>query len=211
MGNGIVNLTRAVLPKVSPIPAENMKSIKSMPEMILSTMRQQGAKNIAYCDMNHSVAAIISAKGINTIYTDSLAGCNAVNIIAKLKDGRPLSIMSHYVPTNIDGQIKAIETQLQTYAKYLDSSRGTQTFLNIRGYSIQKGLEPVPNSIVERLKSTLLKFFPTGNIMDITPYPTQNRPAFFSSANIFQFDPQNINRVKITNVGEKEKFVDLLI
>lgn len=211
MVNGIVNLTRKVLPKISSIPAKNIESVNAMPEMVLSRMRREGAKNIAYCDMNQSVAAIISPNGINTVYADSLAGCNAANIIARLKDGRLLSIMSHYVPTNVDGQIKSLETQLTTYAPHIDTSRGAQAFLNIRGRDSYAGLEPVSNPIIEKLKGVLMRFFPKGSKIDITPYLNTNRPAFFSSANIFQFNPSNTSQVKITNVGENERLVDLVI
>lgn len=182
-----------------------------MPEMVLNRMIRDGAQNIVHCDMNHSVGAIISPNGINTVYTDALAGCNAVNIITKLKDKRFLSILSHYVPTNIEGQINAIKKQLQTYLPHIDMNYQPRAFLNIRGRQTYNGLEPVPNPIVDKLKALLDKFFPQGHKMEITPYPTQNRPAFFSSANIFQFDPADTSKLKITNVGEKEKFVDLNI
>lgn len=207
----VVNLTRKILPKISTIPKNNMASINSMPEMLLDRMIRGGAKNIVHCDMNHSVGAIISPNGINTIYTDALAGCNSVNIIAKLKDNRFVSVLSHYVPTNIEGQINAIRKQLQTYIPHIDTTYQPRAFLNIRGRQTYEGLEPVPNPIVDKLKEVLSKFFPQGSKMDITPYQNSNRPAFFSSANIFQFDPADISKLKITNVGEKEKFIDLNI
>ncbi len=206
----VLNLTREVLPKIS-TPKKNIEAINSMPEMVLNKMMREGAQNIVHCDMNHSVGAIISPNGIDTVYTDALAGCNAVNIITKLKDNRFLSILSHYVPTNIIGQLSAIEKQLKTYLPHIDMSYQPRTFLNIRGRQTYEGLEPVPNPIIDMLKTLLEKFFPQGSKMEITPYPTRNRPAFFSSANIFQFDPADTSKLKITYVGEKEKFIDLNI
>lgn len=207
----VLNLTRKVLPKISAVSKKNIEAVSSMPEMVLGRQIRDGAQNIVHCDMNHSVGAIISQGGINTIYTDALNGCNSVNIITKLKDKRFLSILSHYVPTNIEGQLSAINKQLQTYLPHIDMNYRPKAFLNIRGRQTYEGLEPVPNPIVEKLKTLLDKFFPQGSKMDITPYPTQNRPAFFSSANIFQFDPSDTSKLKITNVGEQEKFIDLNI
>ena len=210
MGKGIVNLTRSVLPKISANPAKNIEAINSMPEMLLARMRREGAKNILHCDMNQCVAGIISPNNINTIYTDGLNGCNAVNIITKLKDGRFVSIMSHYVPTNLDGQIKAIESQLKTYSPYFDSAFSGRGFLNIRGREQVGKLELEPNPIIDKLKVLMTKYFPRGSKIDVTPYQNSNRPPFFSSANIFQFNPQNLSELKITNVGEKERFIDLM-
>lgn len=36
MGNGIVNLTHAVLPKISSVSAKNIEAVSSMPEMVLN-------------------------------------------------------------------------------------------------------------------------------------------------------------------------------
>lgn len=207
----VLNLTREILPKISRIPQKNIDAVNSLPEMILGRMIREGDKSIVHCDMNHSVGAIISPNGINTIYTDALAGCNSVNIITKLKDNKFVSILSHYVPTNIEGQINAIRKQIQTYLPHIDMNYQPKAFLNIRGRQTYEGLEPVPNPIVDKLKELLDKFFPQGSKMDITPYQNTNRPAFFSSANIFQFDPTDISKSKITNVGEKERFIDLNI
>lgn len=205
----VLNLTREVLPKISRIPQKNIEAVNNMPEMVLNRMMRDGAQNIVHCDMNKSVGAIISPNGINTIYTDALNGCNSVNLIAKLKDNRFVSILSHYVPTNIEGQLNAIKKQIQTYLPHIDMTYKPRTFLNIRGRQTYNGLEPVPNPIIDKLKALLDKFFPQGSKVDITPYPSANRPAFFSSANIFQFDPADTSKLKITTVGEKEKFIDL--
>lgn len=208
----IVNLTRKVLPKISAIPKKNIDSVRSMPEMVLSRMINDGAKNIVHCDMNQSIAAIIAPDKINTIYTDALNGCNAVNIIARMNDKKSfVSIMSHYVPTNTDGQISAIDKQLQTYTPHIDKTYVPRIFLNIRGTESYGKLCAVPNPIIEKLKTLLAKFFPQGNTIEITPYKNSKRPAFFSSANIFQFNPSDINKLKITNVGENERFIDLNI
>lgn len=204
----VLNLTRPYLPKIT---SNCIESVNAMPEMVLNRMIRNGNKSIVHCDMNQCTAAIISPDGIHTIYTDALAGCNSVNIITKLKDNRFVSILSHYVPTNIEGQLEAIRKQLQTYLPHIDMSYRPKAFLNIRGRQTYEGLEPVPNPIVDKLKELLSKFFPQGSKTYITPYQNANRPAFFSSANIFQFDPSDISKLKITNVGEKVRFIDLNI
>lgn len=210
MRSKIVNLTRQVLPKISNNSKKNIESINSMPEMVLAKMRNSGDKNILYVDMNHCGAAIIKNNGINIVYTDALNGCNSVAAVIQLKDGRPLFMLSHYVPTNTKGQAEAIEKQLKTYQLYFDSNQEAKLFFNIRGYSPRENeLEVVSNPIIETVKEVFSKFFCKKPKLTITPYENQNRPAFFSSANIFQFDPQDVNKVKITNVGEKELFIDL--
>lgn len=200
----ILNLTRKVLPSVSKIPQKNIEAVNSIPEMVLRRMMRDGAQNIVYCDMNHSAAAVISPEGINTIFTDGLSGCNFANIITKLKDKRFLSISSHYVPTNRSGQIAANEKQLKIYTPHLDTSYKPRVFFNI------KNDEKNPNMIVENFKALLNKFFPQGYKIEVTPYQSSSHP-FASTANITQFDPADISKIKITNVGEKERFIDLNI
>lgn len=207
----IINLTRAVIPRISANSAKNIEAINSMPEMVLSKMIRSGDKSILHVDMNHCAAARISPEGVNTIYTDALCGCNSVGIIAKAVDGKPVAVLSHYVPTNIDGQVNALEKQLATYDYYLDKNYKPKVFFNIRGSISNDKLEAVPNPIVEKVKSLVQKFFPQGSETTITPYSTKQRSAFFSSANIFQFDPADINNLKITNVGEKECFINLMM
>lgn len=209
MCSGITNLSRKVLPTVSAVSSKNKQSVNAMPEMVLARLKREGANNIVYCDMNQSVAAIISPNGINTVYTDSLNGCNAADIVAKLKDGRNLVITSHHVPTNVDGQMRALEQQLKTYSPYIDTTSKGKAFLNIRGHERNGSLEPEKNPIVDKVVELMQKFFPKGSKVDITPYQNADRPAFFSSAHILQFDPNDLNKVKITNVGEKERFLDL--
>ena len=211
MVSKILNLTRTVLPKISANSKENIANINSMPEMVLSRMIKNGDKSIVHVDMNHCAAARITPSGINTIYTDALNGCNSVGIIAKSKDGNPLAILSHYVPTNENGQIDAIRRQLDTYDSFIDKNFKPKLFFNIRGFSDYGKFEPVPSDIVEKVKTLISKYFPIGTETSITPYPTKGRCAFFSSANIFQFDPSDLNKLKITNVGEKENFIDLKI
>lgn len=207
----IINLTRTVIPKISANTKENIKNINSMPEMVLHQMRTSGDKSIVHVDMNHCAAARITSNGINTIYTDALNGCNSVGIITRLKTGDPLAILSHYVPTNTDGQVKALEKQLNTYDSYIDKNYKPKILFNIRGYSDYGKFEAVPNDIIDKVKTLISKFFPKEVDTSITPYKTKGRCAFFSSANIFQFDPENLTKLKITNVGENEKFIDLNI
>lgn len=210
MVSKIVNLTRKVLPKLSTNSKQNIESINSLPEMVLHRMCSNGDKSILRVDMNHCGAAIIKKGGINTVYTDALNGCNSVGAAIKLNNGNSLFMLSHYVPTNTEGQISALAKQLETYKPYFSSVQEPQLFFNIRGYKPDgKNLEAVPNPIVNGVKDLFSKFFKKTPKIEITPYQNQNRPAFFSSANIFQFDPQNLKNLKITNVGEKEKFITL--
>lgn len=208
---GIVNLTRAVMPKLSKISKVNIESVNSMPEMVLNKMIRNGQKGIVHVDMNRCAAARITEQGINTIYTDGLAGCNSVGLVAKGLDGKPIAMLSHYVPTNVSGQISALEKQLSTYNYYIDKSYKPKLFFNIRGENTSNGFTATQNPIVEKVKEVMSKFFPKGSDVSIEPYLTQSTEPFFSRANIFQFDPTNLNKLKITNVGEKEKFLDLMM
>ena len=211
MVEGIINLTRKVLPKLSPYSRHNIESLNAMPEMVLAKMISKGDKSIVHVDMNHCIAAIISKNGITTSYTDALNGCNSVGVILKLKDNRKLCILSHYVPTNTYGQTSAIAKQLETYAPYIDTDYKPKIFFNIRGYKDYGKLEAVPNPIIEKIKNLFKNRFSKGFEYFITPYQNQTRPAFFSSANIFQFDSTDLNKLKITNVGEQEKFIDITV
>ena len=178
--------------------------------MVLHRMCSNGDKSILRVDMNHCGAAIIRKGGINTVYTDALHGCNSVGAAIKLNNGESLFMLSHYVPTNTTGQIEALAKQLDTYKAYINPMQEPKLFFNIRGYKPDGiNLEPEPNPIVDGVKKLFSKFFNQKADVHITPYQNQKRPAFFSSANIFQFDPQNLKNLKITNVGEKEKFITL--
>ena len=65
------------------------------------------------------------------------------------------------------------------------------------------------NNIFEKIRAVMDKFFNKNYDEDIILYQGKNRPPFFSSANIFQFDTKNPNKVKMTTVGENEYFFDL--
>ena len=199
------------MPKLSKISKVNIESVNSMPEMVLNKMIRNGQKGIVHVDMNRCSAARITEQGINTIYTDGLAGCNSVGLVAKGLDGKPIAMLSHYVPTNVSGQISALEKQLSTYNYYIDKSYKPKLFFNIRGENTSNGFTATQNPIVEKVKEVMSKFFPKGSDVSIEPYLTQSTAPFFSRANIFQFDPTNLNKLKITNVGEKEKFLDLMM
>ena len=178
--------------------------------MVLHSMLNAGDRSILHVDMNQCGAAIIKKNGINTVFTDALNGCNSVGATIKLNTGDSLFILSHYVPTNTSGQINALKKQLETYKQHFSSSQEPKLFFNIRGYKPDgKNLEAVPNPIVEGVKNIFSKFFTKKPDIHITPYQNKERPAFFSSANIFQFDPQNLKKLKITNVGENERFITL--
>lgn len=211
MVSKIINLTRSFVPKLSANARENVASVNAMPEFVLAKMMRDGNKGIVRVDMNHCTAARITENGINTIFTDSLCGCNAVGLITKCVDGKPLAILSHYVPTNNAGQLSALEKQLAKYEYYTDKNFKPKLLMNVRGCESFPGgeLEACPTAFIDKVKELVGKFFPRGVETSVTPYPTKNRSAFFSSANIYQFDPSDLNKVKITNVGEKEKFIDL--
>lgn len=208
----IMNLTRAILPKISRFTKENTANIASMPEMILSKlMRTTKAKSIIHVGMNECKSARILPKKVNTIYTDGLASCNSVGIIAKSKDGSPIAILSHYMPSanSQNYHAQAIEKELQSYGDYFDSSTKPKVFYNVPGYQDEGILKPCVNLIFDKIRPVLNKFFKGGIEEQTILYQTKNRPAFFSSANIFQFDTKNSSKCKITAVGEKEFFIDL--
>lgn len=208
----ITNLTRTFIPqKVSTVARQNIEATFSMPEMVLFRKTVNGDKSVARCAMNQAIAKEISSSGITTIYTDSLSGCNSINVITKLNNNRFLSVMSHYTPIFINEQVAAIAKLLKANIGKMNKNYEPRVFLNLRGVDKGNGLEVIPNRVVGKLQEMLDKLFPQGVKMDITPYKYFGRPAFFSSANIFQFDPKKISSLKITNVGEQEKFVNLNI
>ena len=208
----ITNLTRTFIPqKVSTVARQNIEATFSMPEMVLFRKTVNGDKSVARCAMNQAIAKEISSSGITTIYTDSLSGCNSINVITKLNNNRFLSVMSHYTPIFINEQVEAIAKLLKANIGRMNKNYEPRVFLNLRGVDRGNGLEVAPNRVVGKLQEMLDKLFPQGVKMDITPYKYFGRPAFFSSANIFQFDPKKISSLKITNVGEQEKFVNLNI
>lgn len=208
----ITNLTRTSIPqKVSTVARQNIEATFSMPEMVLFRKTVNGDKSVARCAMNQAIAKEISSSGITTIYTDSLSGCNSINVITKLNNNRFLSVMSHYTPIFINEQVSAIAKLLKANIGKMNKNYEPRVFLNLRGVDKGNGLEVIPNRVVGKLQEMLDKLFPQGVKMDITPYKYFGRPAFFSSANIFQFDPKKISSLKITNVGEQEKFVNLNI
>ena len=132
----ILDLTRKVLPKLSATGKESMRHIKNIPEMRLFNAIQNGDKSIVHVGMNQNAAARITEKGINTIYTDALNGCNAVGVIAKGLDKKPVAILSHYtpMPVSLQNQLDTLQKQLQTYDYYLDKSAKPTVFFNIRGH-----------------------------------------------------------------------------
>jgi|GEM_PF-2957429 len=201
----ILNLTRKILPKLSAESNNNIEAIKKMPEIVLNAMSKSGDTSIVQVGMNQCAAARITPNGINTIFTDGLAGCNSVGIVAKGLDGKPIAILSHYtpLPKSLNLQVEAINKQLQTYGYFMDKQTKPTVFYNLRENFINE------NPIIPKVNGLLESFFKQGINKQITPYQNSNRPAFFSSANIFQFDKTNLNKLKITNVGEKEQFIDL--
>lgn len=94
----ILNLTRKVLPAITKSIAQNRASVQNLPEMRLAAMMRSGDKSIVNVGMNECKAVRMLPGRINTIYTDGLAGCNSIGILAKGKDGNPVAILSHYSP-----------------------------------------------------------------------------------------------------------------
>ena len=210
MGKIFVNLVRKTLPKLSMDSKKNIEAIKNMPEVRLATMMQSGGNDIVHVGMNQCGAALIKENGVNIIFTDGLAGCNSVGLVAKTLEGKPFAVLSHYVPSAMDRQVKNIGQQLETYSYYLDKKYKPKLFFNILAVEINGQLTLGQNPIIEKAKALLAKYFPQGFETSVTPYPSNgSRPAFYSSANIFQFSPQDLNKLEIINVGENVKNIDL--
>ena len=207
----ILNLTRTSLPAATKSILENNKNIMSMPEMVLFKMQSDNPQKIVRVGMNECKTAKISPNGVNTIFTDSLASCNAVTVVSKDKSGNPIVILSHFLPSspNQTAQASAIEKQLETYGACFDKSSKTKVFYNVPGYIGEEGLKPCISNVFGKIKKVLDKFIKNNYEEKIIPYQGKNRPAYFSSANIFQFDPQHINKCKMTTVGEQEHFFDV--
>lgn len=204
----ITNLTRKILPKLSSIKSENIINMQNMPENVLHSLIESGRKDIVHVDMNHCTAAVIKENGIQTIFTDALAGCNSVGSVIPLSTGDQLCILSHYVPTNQTGQVAAIEKQIKTYEPWFQKGKDVQLFFNLRDDSLTSTNNKSSNPIVENVVNLFKKYFNKNTNVHLDLYQNNNRPAFFSTANIFQFDSKN-KLLKITNVGEKEYFMNL--
>ncbi len=205
----ILNLTRKILPSITKNTAQNIANVKNMPEVRLSLMMREGNNKIVQVGMNECKAVRILPDKINTIYTDGLASCNAVGVVCRGLDKNPVVILSHYTPleTSRIKQAQTLDAQLKVYEHFIDKSVKPKVYYNVPGYkSEDEGLKPCVNNIFEKINSVMKKFF--GNNFDeqIVLYPHKNRPAYFSSANIYQFDPKKTNDMKITFVGEKEQF-----
>lgn len=209
---GFLNLTRAVLPKISKSSIQNRESVMQMPEMVLNSMMRNGDKNIVHVGMNECKAVRILPNRINTIFTDGLAGCNSIAVVAKGKDGYPITILSHYSPLEISqlNQADAISKQLETYGAYFDSKSTPKIFYNVPGYIDDNNkLQPCVNNVFDKVKKVFDKFFGKNYNEQVVLYQNRNRPPYFSSADIFQFDPENVSKCKMTTVGENEFFFEL--
>lgn len=207
----IQNLTRNVLPAITKNSLQNITAVNNMPEMVLARMIREGDRNIVHVGMNECKAVRILPDRINTIYTDGLASCNAVGVVMKGKDGYPITVLSHYTPLPVskDLQESTLKQQLETYDYFIDKSKKPKVFYNVPGYESEGTLKPCVNNIFEKIRSVMDKFFNKNYEETTILYQGKNRPPFFSSANIFQFDTKNPNKLKITTVGEKEHFINL--
>lgn len=207
----ILDLTRKVLPSLSKVSSRNRDTVNSMPEMVLAKMIREGDKKIVHVGMNECKAVQILPDKIHTIYTDALASCNSVGIIMKGKDGNPVAILSHFIPSASSNELQAssIKYQIETLNPLIDKTNKPKVFYNVPGYESEERLKPCVNNIFGKIREALDKFFNKNYDEQIIPYKTKNRPPFYSSANIFQFDTGNPNKLKMTTVGEQEHFIDL--
>ena len=210
----ITNLTRKYIPSLTRDSKQNMQALKELPEMKLWDMIQKGDKSVVHIGMNECVAARITPEGINTVYTDALSGSNAVSFVMKGLDKKPIAIHSHYTPLRESqkNQLAALEKQLQTYDYFVDKTQEPKLFFNLRGLITKANPDVVvgvPNCIIDYVRRLADKFFKNGVDEHIFYYQNNGRPAYFSSANILQFDRENLNKLKLTTVGEKEHFFDL--
>lgn len=207
----ILNLTRPNIPPLTKSIIETRKNIMKMPEMVLHKMKFDNPEGVIYVGMNECKTAQILPDEVNTIFTDGLASCNSVALISRNKDGYPIVMLSHYGPSEFSQveQVKTIEKQLKTYGAYFDKKYKAKVFYNVPGYMSEEGLKPCVNNLFSKIRTVFDKFFKHNYEEQIIPYQRQNRPAGFSTANIFQFDTKNPNQCKMTNVGEHEIFFDI--
>ncbi len=205
----ILNLTRSIVPGIAKTTKSNIQNVMNMPEMQLAKLIRQGNKNIVKVCMNECKAVRIIPNRIDTIYTDGLAGCNSLGVVCLGKDKNPIVILSHYTPLEASRikQAETLEKQLQVYDEFIDRSVRPRVYYNVPGYEAENGqLKPCVNNIFEKVSLVMKKFFGSEFDEKTVLYPNKGRSAFFSSANIFQFDTKKTKDMKITFVGEKEHF-----
>lgn len=207
----IQNLTRKILPSRSILAKTNSENLKSMPEMVLSRQIARGNKSIVHVGMNEIKTARIAPEGVNTVYTDALASCNSVGVVMKDKNGKPLVVLSHFLPYSTDRQAVSVGSEIQKNLNIIDLSKRAKIFYNVPGYEDEGVLKPCVNHIFEEIRAVADKIFNKNYEEQVVVYKSKNRSAYFSSANIFQFDTENLNKLKVTTVGEQEHFVDLSI
>ena len=109
----IQNLTRKILPSRLILAKTNSENLKSMPEMVLSRQIARGNKSIVHVGMNETKTARIAPDGVNTVYTDALASCNSVGVVMKDKNGKPLVVLSHFLPYSTDRQAVSVGSEIQ--------------------------------------------------------------------------------------------------
>lgn len=166
-----------------------------LPEHILRKAVRSGDKSILHVKMNECKSAIIKKGSVTTVFTDQLTGCNSVCIIAKDTTGNPIVIMAHAMPTtkSIATQCCNIDAELEGYKSILDNRTIPDVYFNVNG---QNPDNPVFNSV----RSVLNRHFDRSYKETIVKYQPIKHP---STANIYEFYPNNLNQVKITYVGQK--------
>ena len=207
----IQNLTRKVLPVRSSSSKLNTGYIKSMPEMVLSRQISGGDGRVVHVNMLESKTARILPGGIHTIYTDALASCNSVGVVMKDKENNPVVVLSHFLPYSTDRQSASVGSEIQKHLNIIDTDKKAKIFYNVPAYEDEGILKPCINNIFEKIRTVIGNIFNKNFEEQIMLYKSKNRPPFFSSANIFQFDTENRNLLKITSAGEQEHFIDLSV
>ena len=171
------------------------RRFNDLPEQILRRLVYSGEKSILLVKMNECKSAIIKKGQVTTIFTDMLTGCNSVCIIAKDTAGNPIAIMTHAMPTekSIATQCNNIDVELERYKSILDKRTIPNVYFNVNERNLDNPIFTSVRNVLNRhfgrnFKETVVKYQPVKN---------------HSTANIYEFYPNNLNQVKITYVGQK--------
>lgn len=156
---------------------------------------KNGSKSILHVKMNECKSAKISKDGITTVFTDQLTGCNSVYIIIRGKDGKPFIIMTHVMPTpkSIATQCENLNRELIENKEIFDNTSTPYVFFNTSNRVCN-------NPIFDTVRSVMNNHFKNGYEETVNQY-TPLKSIF--TANIFQFNPNNLNNITITNVGSE--------
>ncbi len=180
--------------------------------MVLNKMIAGGDKTIRKVGFNENAAVRILPKGINTIFTDGLEGCNAVKCVVKGLDGNPIEIATHYTQLE-KSRLKntdVFEKQLEAYNSYIDKNTKPKVFYSIPGKAENGQIVANDSPIIKQLKEVFDKFFKQGYEEKIIPYEAVSKTPFDSKSMISQYSKENEKwGMKLTTVGEKEHIINL--